>query len=291
MNPRILGAFLVGGVILGLAYFFAPTTAEKARIDASVSVVAGPAPEREAIKVTDTDEDGIPDWKEELRVVEPILVEVPEVTDTYTPPDTLTGTIGVDMLKGVLESKYKGSLGTNQEDILKSLQGEITEAASDSLYYEKHITIDSNSDNETLRIYGNKIAEIAALYEKPDYIDHELFWTREAVLAKDEEMLKELDPIIASLKAMRDAMLRTPVPEPVVKEHLDLTNTYNALYIDTLAFQDSFIDPMKSVARSRRYIDDAFGLKNALTNLYSKLVSYGVTWGPDEPTSSLIKVQ
>lgn len=292
-SSKVIGAFVVGVILVAGSLCFSNLHAknQQAIADARVGVVTAEAPKRQPIEVTDSDGDTIPDWKEGLRAAEPIQVNAPEQTEVYERPDTLTGAVGVDMLKEVLESKYKGSLGKTQEEILTEAESRIGQAATDELYYEKHITIDSNTDTDALRAYGNKVAEIAYMYEKPAYIEHELAWLQKAVETNDEEMLKDLDPIVASLKKMTEAMLATPVPETMVKEHLDLTNTYNALYIDTDAIQKVFSDPMYSAVRVRRYGDDAIGLHHALTNLYTKLVLNGVSWEEGEPAAALVEIQ
>jgi hypothetical protein len=82
---------------------------------------------------------------------------------------------------------------------------------------------------------------------------------------------------------MRDATLAIPVPAFAAKQHLDLINTYHALYESISAMAISFEDPALTLIRMKRYQDDATGLDFALQNMYQSFEPYASLLGPDDP--------
>ncbi len=81
---------------------------------------------------------------------------------------------------------------------------------------------------------------------------------------------------------MRDGALAIPVPRPLLKEHLDLINTYEAVYQDIEAMTLSLEDPVVALLRIRRYAEDALGLRLALENMYDALSPYANQFSPTD---------
>lgn len=292
MNPRIFGAFLVGAGLIAFGYFMAPVKTSNTMPDPSVEAVVGTAPAREYIPVGDEDNDGIPDWSESFRQAKPVRVsnsDAPE--ETYMPPDTLTGQLAIELLEKTVRAKVTGPLGPSQEEILQSTVSNIEGAAIDALYSEKEITISADNSPETLRAYGNRVAQIALSVDLPEGTRPGIDILQHAVYTNNAEILNELDPIYEAYVDLRNGMLITEVPEAVAREHLNLLNTYNALAIDTEGMQAAFSDPMYTMVRMQRFYDDAIGLENALFELYTKLILLGATWSEGEPVTNFLNIE
>lgn len=292
VNPKIFGAFLVGGSLIGLAYFFAPTKTETPSIDATTGVVAGVAPERHYITVEDSDNDGIPDWSENFRYAEPVEIseEDTQVSD-YTPPETLTGQLAIDLLKDSIHAEGQGALGPSQETILNSATAQLEEAAVDALYSERELSILNDTSIPALREYGNSVAAIAINEELPADTRPAIEILQHAARVQDATILTELDPIITAYQNLRNKMLVLSVPKSVAREHLNLLNTYNAVLIDIEGMQQALDDPLYTMVRMKRYYDDTLGLNNAVVELYTALHNQGVRWSEDDIASQIINVQ
>ncbi|MFT5036607.1 MAG: hypothetical protein ACI9VM_000169 [Candidatus Azotimanducaceae bacterium] len=279
INPRIFGAFLVGAGLITASYFLAPASGTTQDQDSTLAVVAAPAPSRTYIEVADADNDGVPNWKESFRQVEPVLVTTKdETTESYAPPTTLTDQLAIELLADTVQAQTRGPFGKTQEDILKSASSRIAEVATDPLYTNSNITISSDNSREVLQAYGNRVAEILLIHDLPPDTRGEIEILEDAVYSEDPSILEELSPIIESYTGLRDDMLSANVPSAMTKQHLDLLNSYNALLIDIESMTQAEADPLYTMIRTKRYYDDAVGLTGAITNLYTKLHNLGVVW-------------
>lgn len=82
---------------------------------------------------------------------------------------------------------------------------------------------------------------------------------------------------------MRDESLLVPVPKLLLKQHLDLINTYEAVYKDIYAMTYSLEDPAVALMRIKRYEDDVLGLGVALQNMYDSLQPYAGLFSVSDP--------
>lgn len=274
------------------SYFLASEKTSAPNLDPTAAVVAGPAPEREPIEVRDSDNDGIPDWKEEFGYTHPIEItqQVPE-TESYTIPDTLTNRLAIDLLTSTVHAQGYGPFGPTQEQIIGSAAVEIGAAGEDTLYTRSNIEIVQNNSLDALRAYGNKVAEIALVNSIPAETRHEIEIFQSALYSEDQSLLAELDPIIASYSNMKDGMLLMSVPSSMSPFHLDLLNTYNAILADIQAMQNVDNDPLYTMVRMKRYFDDVQGMSNAIANLYAALYQSGVRWTTDDIATDFVTIE
>ena len=276
--------------MIAFAYFVAPdNNSVDSELDPSLSVITAAAPERIPIKITDSDGDGIPDWREELQKFEPLRVSFGATsTDSYSPPETLTGRLAIDLLSDITKSKSMGPLGPTQETILNNAAMEFAEAGTDTLYTETVLTISNDTSPAALHLYGNKVAAIMAADLLPEGTRNEFDIIAHALETDSELVLSELDPIIGGYEIAHDTMLNIPVPENMTEEHLNLLNAFNALLIDTKAMRQSLSDPLYAIVRLKRYQDDTLGLRNSIIGLYGKLYTEGVRWDSSDTASKII---
>lgn len=82
---------------------------------------------------------------------------------------------------------------------------------------------------------------------------------------------------------MRDESLLVPVPRVFLKQHLDLINTYEAMYQDISAMALSVEDPAVALLRIKRYREDALGLGLALQNMYDALEPHAGLFSANDP--------
>ena len=290
-NPRIFGAFLFGAGLVAFAYFGAPGPATTDAQDDLLGVVVAQAPERSHIPETDSDKDGVPDWREQFQIGKPIVIVTDATSTKKHTEDTLTGDVAKDLLADVIEHELRGPFGTSKEMILYKASSKIAEAATDTLYTESALTTTADTSVESLRAYGNNVAAIMAADLIPEGTREELDIITDAVENEDPAVLEELTPIIGAYKTGRDIMLTMTVPTTMTKEHLNILNAYNALMIDTQGMYKAFDDPLYAMARLKRYHDDVLGLHNAIVILYRTLHESGVRWDKTDTVSKVITVK
>lgn len=280
-QKRIAGAFLVGAVLVAGAFYI---SRRSDAINSQSGIQAITTEERQYIPITDTDEDGVPDWQDSLLSTGDITI--PTGTSTYEKPTTLTGSFGVDFFKDYMLAKTYGAFGDTPEELAANASQKLAKKAIDELFTEKDITTFPLNDAQTLHDYGNHVASI--LLAHPNDGDSEAIILQDYMNYRKPERLADLDPIELAYISMVKDMLEAPVPQQYTKQHLDLTNALNAIREDVRAMRNVDEDALYTLLRMKRYEDDVLGLSNALKNLFNTLyLQDNIRWTQGEDVSKL----
>ncbi len=267
-NKRIVGAFIVGLALVGLAYTVGSLNTPPPTQTASLVTQA---PVRTAINVTDTDNNGIEDWRDSYVVAEPIAVSTPGAS--YEPPETLTGQLGVNFFQNIISARNSQPFGRTDAEVIEDTANLLAEQTAVKLYDIPNISILDNWTDDDIRNYANAMAGIMVRNNVADS-DDEISILYDVVRLQQAERVSDLEDIAAAYSGMRDESLEIPVPRIFVKQHLDLINTYNSLAVDIEAMTESSTDPTVAILRIRRYQEDALGLRYALENMYYSIEPY-----------------
>jgi hypothetical protein len=280
-NPKVLGAFLVGFAIVAGTYVYA--TFGKPRLPApeQAATVAEAAPPRVFIPVTDTDTDGVEDWRDQFVTGPAVTVNATGVE--YVPPTTATGQLGVSLMEDLIKMKAGGPVARTTEQVVVSAVENLEKTtAKDTIYDVKDIIIVPNSSPEAVRAYGNALADIILTYNVPG-LDNELLILRDHITSPQTVDNSGLVKLSQMYKNYRDNTLVTPVPKEFVKVHLDLINVYSALYANIDAMAKADADPVVALVRLKRYEDDAKGLTMALNQVYNAIIPYASVFEANDP--------
>lgn len=279
-NPKVIGACIVGLALVAGAYTLSNFGASRVKNQQTASVAAATTP-RVAIAVTDSDNNGIEDWRDEFVTNEPIVLT--QEVEAYEPPDTLTGQMGVNFIESYLRSKTQGPFGRTQDELISDTVDVLAQETAHDLYDIPDITILNNWTNQDIVNYANTLALVITNNNQTQITEGELYILSDIVTNGNNERLDELKALSEAYMNMRDASLNVPVPSNLVKQHLDLINTYHAIHKDIEAMTLSVDDPAFALMRLKRYEDDASGLGFALENMYQALVPYASLLQPSDP--------
>jgi len=247
----------------------------------SAAVIAAETTSRVAIAVVDQNENGLEDWRDEFIDTEPIVIEtLPEID--YQPPETLTGQFGLNLIESSLLSQTYGPVGRNQEQIANDAIDVLEQVTRNDLYDTPDITIMRDWEDQNIRTYANTLA-LAIINNNITDSQGEMYILNEMLQEDAPNRVAELEALSTTYRNMRDLALTTPVPAFLTKEHLDLVNTYDAIYHDISAMTEANDDPVVTLLRLKRYEDDATGLGLALENMYNALLPYASLIQPDDP--------
>jgi hypothetical protein len=288
-NPRVFGAFLIGGAMIWGAFLVNNFGVSPERSPSTSVAIVTELPQRQFLPVVDADNNGIEDWREEFVLNEPILVPagIEDIIIDYEEPDTVTGQMSVRFLESILRSKISGGIGpTPDVTIARTVDQIATTINSEPLYNRSQITTTVTTP-DSIRTYANTMGSILLNNNVPNY-ESELTIINRALQNEDESELQRLLPLTSMYRALRDQSLQVPVPDTFIKEHLDLINTYHASYKSLSDTQLAFEDPVLSLMRIKRYQDDADGLGNALTNMFNALIPYANLFTPDDPAVAFV---
>lgn len=281
-KKRIAGAFLVGALLVTMAFLVSQKNSDAAQSGGALVVAAPP---RTYIDVEDMNKDGVPDWQDMLIQTDPVVI--PQASTTYTEPDTITGKFALNFFKDFARAKTFGMFGNSDEELVQEATDALLAQGVDELFTEKDIIIHPLSDTESLRSYGNKVAQIILAHPREG--DSEALILQDALRYEEPERIEELKPIALSYTTMVKNLLETPVPEPYTKQHLDFINALSAVREDIRGMELIYEDPLYTLVRMKRYEDDVLGMSNALTGLFMKLYQTGnVRWVEGEPVLDLM---
>lgn len=268
-NQKILGAFVIGLALVSGAYI--ANSFSFPSIPQPISSKAPQAPLRTAIAVADDDQNGLEDWRDAFVTAEPIIIET--ASSTYLGPQTVTGKLGITFFEDIIRGQNYGPLGRSQEEIISDTVNELSEETNQTLYRTSDVSIMDDWTDEDIRNYGNAMGGILLRNNKSG-LDSELVILNDIMTRNKVERIPELEVIASVYKTMRDEALLVPVPSQFLKEHLDLINTYEAIYRDVSAMTLGFSDPAVALLRIKRYEEDALGLALSLENMYGSLTPY-----------------
>ncbi len=280
INPKIVGATILGFALVGGA-FTARNIYTPKEFPTAATVIAA-APERDPISVTDSNGNGIEDWRDEFVTAKPVVIDL--ATTTYAFPDTVTGKMSIDFLENVLQSKGNGPFGNTKEEIVDGTVSSLTKEVEHKIYDTVDIDIMNDYNDEDIKNYANTVAATIYRNSVPN-MDGELVILYDILENQNDARLKDLKTLIQVYQNYRDDTLKIPVPVIFAKQHLDLINTYQAIYEDISAMALVSKDPIVTLLYLKRYEEDATGLSYALQNMFTAFKPHSKLFTVDDPAN------
>lgn len=284
INPKIIGASIIGFALIAGAYTVSNFGIQK-EIPQRAGVIAAQAKTRAPITVVDNNANGIEDWRDEFVTTEPVILD--RATSTYTPPDTLTGELGINFMENIIRARGYGPFGRTDEEVIGDTVSVLSKATAHDIYDTPDILTLKQWKDQDIANYANTVAGAIMKNDLP-HLEGELFILQDILMSNDTSRITELNSLAEAYKRNRDAVLATPVPAFLVKEHLDLINTLHAIHKDIEAMSAAVDDPAFALLRLKRYEDDATGLSLALENMLVGLIEYSHLFKASDPAMLFI---
>jgi hypothetical protein len=282
ISPKIIGSTLIGFALVAGAYLMSDFN--KRELAVPVAQLATSTPQRVAIAVTDTDDNGIEDWRDEFVTTAPIILN--ESTSTYSLPDTLTGKMSISFMENVIRSKTYGPFGRTEDEVINTTIKNLASETEITLYDTPDISIITEWDDADIRNYANTVASV--ILNNSIESEGELNILYDVLQSNNQQRISELEAVANVYKNYRDDTIKVPVPAFLAKEHLDLINSYHAIHQDIAAMAIVFDDPAVSLLRLKRYQDDATGLGLSLQNMYFALEPYARLVTAEDPATLFV---
>lgn len=280
LNPKVVGATILGFALVAGAFTVSSLSSDKTAILQQPAALAVSTPARSAITVSDTDDNGIEDWRDEFVIAAPVILNT--ASSTYTVPDTLTGKFSISFMEDIIRSQNLGEFGRTKEEVIDNTVSTLVRETEIELYDTPDITIMEEWDDQDIKNYANTVAATIFNNSVPN-LESELTILNDILTTNKKDRISELNTLATVYKNYRDDTLKIPVPAFLVKQHLDLINTYQALHQDITAMTLVFEDPAVTLLRIKRYQDDANGLVYALQNMFFALEPYAHLVDAEDP--------
>lgn len=314
----ILGAILVVAGAFALAEF-RNKRSEKIIYTAEIST-STPSSISPELANQDTDADGLKDWEEVLLGTDPRKAD----TDGDGTPDGKEVTSGRNpLVKGPNDNAKSGSSDATarakltQTDIVardffaRYMELNQMGLASDSqsqaeligqvlkngmvlstpkVYAEKDILVSQDNSIEAIRKYGNEVAAIFKKYNNPK-ARNEVMIAKESLDNENPDGLKEIDPIILAYKNTLTGLLKTPAPQTLSDNHLQIINAMSTLVFSAESLRKIDKDTLAGIQGSSVWLAAASSLNKSFNFLKATFTSHGIVYGPEEPASYFIPDQ
>lgn len=286
---RVGGALLVGAVLIGGAFYVdRQGSAEVASATSALVVADGDV--RITQQTLDSDQDGVPDWEEELRGSDPRTYTTfttptttpAELEEPYTEPTTVTDRFAIDFFEDLMRTGAGRDMSEEEKaELVADAVKNLSKETSDTLYERAHIKITAREDTTTLRDYGNAVGRIILQHSIDN--ENEMVIIQRALDTNNPSELDALQPIVDVYTKIVLDLLALEVPQVLAQEHLDVVNTMSMVRTDIIAMQQTFVDPIPALMRVQRYENDALGMYYALDNVRLALESRSIAYGMEEP--------
>lgn len=284
-NQKIVGSSIIGFALVAGAYVISNFNTSEVVQQAAVRATAPAAAPRVAIEVNDSDGNGIEDWRDDFVTTEAVILD--EAVTTYEPPDTLTGKMGIDFMQNIILAKGYGPFGSSQEEIIDKTIDNLSQEAVYDLYDTPDVIIMSEWGDMDIVNYANSVAGTIMKNNVPN-AKSEIVILKDLLVNEDTSRLTELKSLAEGYRLNRDDILNIPVPTFLVKEHLDLINTINAIHQDITAMTLAIDDPAITLISLKRYQEDAEGLGYAMQNMYLSLEPYASLFTINDPAALFV---
>jgi hypothetical protein len=278
VNRKIVGAFVVGVGFVSIAYIY--NNLSLSQISHPAAVNRATVPTRTAITVTDKDSNGVEDWRDTFATTKAVIADTGSTTYEY--PTTVTGQLSIQFLEDFIRSKYAGPFAPNKEQIVERTVDSLSEATKQKLFDTRDVIIMDRWTSEDVKTYANAMAT-ALDVNNLDGSDTEMDILNDVLNNGKTERLPELKALADMYRNILEDSKAIPVPAPLLKQHLDLLNSYSALEGDISAMSVVNDDPMIAFVRFKRYTDDATALRLSGENMYNALQPYAGQFTESDP--------
>ncbi|MDD5165481.1 MAG: hypothetical protein PHG25_03015 [Candidatus Pacebacteria bacterium] len=208
-------------------------------------------------------------------------------------PLTLTDKVGRDFFARYIELKQNNLDGNKQlvQGVIdQTLANAQVESADTKIYTQKDISIIDAIDAQTIHTYANTVAGIIITFgPKKNATDI----AYDAFNKNDLSMLNQIDPVITAYKKISQTLIATPVPKPLVQNHLDLINSINSMVSVSQALRNIEGDPMQSIVSLSKYVTVQGNILSALLSMQDYFKLNKIAFIPTESGAffSLLKPQ
>jgi len=278
INPKIVGATILGFALV--AGSFTVKSILTPYQPPVAAVVTAKAQIRTPISISDSDNNGIEDWRDEFITAKPVIINT--TAEAYTPPDTVTGQLGIGLIENIIETRGNGVFAKSNDEVVAGTVTDLTKIVKTRIYDTKDISIIDNYSDEDIRNYANT-ASLIIYSNSVQGLDSELAIVYDVVNNGNDARVSELKTIAEVYQKYLDETLNLPVPAVLVKEHLDLINTYNSVQADINAMTLVAKDPVVTLMYLKRYQEDIDGMALALENMYNALKPFNSIFSKTDP--------
>lgn len=238
---------------------------------------------------TDTDNDGIADKEDARKSAQDKLATLQETAKKSgtTTLETVTDKLAKETFLEYMKLKQSGAPITPQyaAQIATNIIGDGSLDFSVPSFTENQLkSVISYETEDVKRAYGNDIWNILVKNTPTERAtqDDEFKIFIQAANTQDEDVLKNLDPIIAGYANTINDLMVMPVPKSAVSAHLDFVTKMNVILISISDMKAYFTDPVRGLSALLNYTNKVKDMSVATKNLQAYFENNNVQFGEEE---------
>ncbi|MCA9359783.1 hypothetical protein KC850_01965 [Candidatus Kaiserbacteria bacterium] len=280
INSKIVGATVIGFALVAGAYTISNFGESTFPEPQPANIQATTPQQRPVIEVTDSDQNGIEDWRDVF--VDTGTFSAPKTDEPYTPPTTVTGKTGIKFMEGMINSRLYAPFSKTQEEVVTNTVDSLDEVLDFKILEITDLDIMEEWDDQDIVNYANTVAA-TIIRHNDENVENELLVLNDILLRNNTNRVPELEANVQIYKNLAEDTQKIPVPQIFAKQHLDLINSYQALQSDVSAMIEIVEDPLLSFVYIKHYPTDLEGLMLSLENIYLALEEYTDLFTIEDP--------
>jgi hypothetical protein len=190
-------------------------------------------------------------------------------------PSTVTESLGMYFLSKFADLKQANLVGN--ADIVNQTVDNMLSTNLDPLkpkiYSASDLTVTAATDAVALGTFSNALARLIGSYSATT---SEFAIIQEFVSNSDPSVLNGLRLIIAEQKRILTGLLSIPVPQLLIKDHIDLINGFSTLEAASESLHVASADSVRGLVGASLHVDGAQKITDALSAINQLLTSNGV---------------
>lgn len=247
---------------------------------------------------SDTDGDGTTDSREAELGRNPLVKGPNDKAESASASKTVKGEelAPIDLaarnfFARYMELRQAGISGDklSQEELAEQVLRSGIVLQTPKVYGTAEIKIKQDDTIAAIKKYGNDVGTVFTTNAITSR--NEVVIAKESLEKEDSEILKEIDPIIASYKNILGGLLKIEAPRSISAMHLNLVNSMSSLLFTAESFRKSGSDPLQGIQGTAQTLAGSQGLFNTFRSIKGHLESLGITYTSEQGGRFFIQTQ
>ncbi len=218
------------------------------------------------------------DWRSQFASATSSQLAGKTATKTPTTPDTITATLGIDMMAKFADLKQANLLGNSDivNQTVNNMLSSDLNSTKPKTYSASDLHVTAATDSGSLTAFAIALANLINSYAATA---SEFAILQNYTANNDSSVLSGIDPAIKEQKRMLAGLLAIPVPQLLLQNDLDLINGMSTLEGASESIRVTDSDSVRGLVGSSMHVDGAEQITDALSAINKTLAVGGITFG------------
>ena len=264
--------FVICAVAVGGAAFYAYSGSNPSQMNQSKQVMISNI----NVPVTATGTNN--DWRAQFSSATTSQLAGKVTAKAPATPDTITATLGIDMMSKFADLKQANLLGNSDivNQTVNNMLSSDLNSTKPKTYSASDLHVTAATDSGSLTTFAAALANLINSYAATA---SEFAILQEYTTNNDSSILTGLDSAIKEQKRLLAGLLSIPVPQPLLQNDINLINGMSALEGASESIRETDSDSVRGLIGSSMHVDGAQQVTDALSAINQTLSVAGIAFG------------